>query len=95
MYEKTGYDELWEYFELSYASWLTTPRVLLHAMPDEWQHKLAILLKEYHDTSPNQPDLGTRVQVTDLDGKLVKAPQWLLNYRHPDHEAIDGSRPKC
>lgn len=79
------------WFSLSYASWLTLPRVLMEAMPDEWQRKMAELLNEYNETFPNLPDLGTRVLVVQ-DNKLIKAPSWLLNYRHPDKEAIQGCR---
>ena len=45
--DKKGYDRLWNYFGLSYASWLTMPRVLMHEMPDSWQLKMAKLLEEY------------------------------------------------
>ena len=71
------------WFGLSYASWLTIPRVLMEAMPPDWQERMAVLLNEYDDAYPNQPDLGTRVQIV-VDGKLVKCPSWLLNYRYPD-----------
>lgn len=82
-------DALQCWFNLSYASWLTIPRVLLEAMPFEWQDKLAALLNEYDEAYPNQPNIGTRVQVTDGSGHLIKTPDWLINYRHPDNEAID------
>lgn len=81
-------EKLWAWFGLSYASFLTLPRVLMHEMPKEWQDKMADLLIEYEDTFPNQPDIGTQVQCTALNGKLIKFPSWLLNYRHPDREAI-------
>ncbi len=80
---------LW--FGLSYASWLTLPRVLMQEMPEEWQKKMALLLHEFGDTSPNQPDFGTRVQLT-INGKLTKTPGWLLNYRRPDRAMIDSLR---
>jgi hypothetical protein len=86
-----GRDNLWNWFGLSYASWITIPRVLAHAMPDEWQEKMAQLLKEYDhywDMEKIEID-GTRVQCTK-DGKLCKSPDWLLNYRHPDNKKIDG-----
>lgn len=89
---KEGEDKLWMFFGLSYASWLTIPRVLLHEMPDEWQGRLADLLKEYEDAFPAQPDVGTRVQVTDLSGNLIKTPEWMLNYRRPDREVIKKMR---
>ena len=87
-----GFDELWLWFGLSRASWLTLPRVLMHAMPDEWQGKMAALLSEYDRTFPNQPDMGARVQVTTVGGKLTKTPDWLLEYRHPDNAKIDELR---
>jgi hypothetical protein len=86
-----GREELWSWFGLSYAGWLTMPRVLMHAMPDDWQARMAALLAEYDEAFPNQPDLGTRVQVTH-NGRLTKAPEWLLQYRHPDQEAINELR---
>lgn len=86
-------EKLWAWFELSYVSFLTLPRVLMHEMPKEWQDKMADLLDEYDETFPNQPDIGTRVQCTK-DGKLVKWPPWLLNYRYPDREVIARLRLK-
>lgn len=80
------------WFNLSYSSWLTLPRVLMEAMPFEWQDRMAALLNEYDAAFPNQPDLGTRVQVTDGAGHLIKTPRWLINYRRPDREAIERLR---
>ncbi|MCK5610605.1 hypothetical protein KAR91_52520 [Candidatus Pacearchaeota archaeon] len=82
---------LWAWFSLSYSSWLTIPRVLMHEMPDEWQEKMTKLLEEYQEAFPNQPDLGTRVQVTK-GNKLTKAPSWILNYRHPERDEIEKLR---
>jgi hypothetical protein len=82
-----GYDALWGWFGLSYSSYLVIPRVLLHEMPDEWQGKMAKLLQQYDEMFPNQPNIGTRVQITQ-NGKLIKTPDWLIKYRHPDYEAI-------
>lgn len=86
---KDGYDKLWLYFGLSRASWLTLPRVMMHEMPDIWQKQMAELLEEWDNTWVNQPDLGTRVQTTDLTGKLIKTPEYLLNYRYPDKITLD------
>ena len=90
--------EPWErrldcWFNLSYASWLTLPRVLMEAMPEDWQAKMAALLWEYNDAYPNQPEIGTRVQVT-RGGNLVRTPDWLIQYRHPDYRQIDKLRGK-
>ena len=83
-----GKQKLWDWFGLSYASFLVLPRILMHDMPDEWQSKMADLLDEYDETYPNQPDMGTRVQATK-DGKLVKWPEWLLRYRRADKQEIE------
>ena len=83
-----GHEALWLWFGLSYASWLTMPRVLMHEMPDEWQLEMARLLSEYKEKFPNQPDMGTRVQITQ-HGKLIKTPPWLISYRHPDYYEIE------
>ncbi len=62
----------------------------MHEMPEEWQNKMAALIEEYQDMFPNQPDIGTRVQITDLDGKLIKTPRWITHYRHPIRDEIDA-----
>lgn len=81
------------WFGLSYASWLTLPRVLMEAMPDEWQARMAALLREYDEAFPNQPDIGTRVQATHPGSKILTSmPGWLQNYRRPDRDAIDACR---
>lgn len=68
---------------------------MMHAMPDDWQKRMAVLLNEYDDFYPNQPDIGTRVQITDLSGKLISTPEYLINYRHPrmyEIEQMKGSK---
>ena len=91
IYDETRDLQCW--FGLSYASWLTLPRVLMEAMPDRWQADMAKLLHEYDEAFPNQPDIGTRVQITHK-GKLIKTPEWLLNYRHPDRSEINRMRER-
>jgi len=82
-------DKLQCWFNLSYASYLTLPRVLMEAMPQEWQDKMADLLFEWDKTYRNWPDgISTRVQITK-NGRLTKTPDWLLNYRHPDLDEIE------
>ena len=87
--ESKDRDALSLWFGLSYASFLTLPRVLMEAMPARWQGKMAALLREYEQAFPNQPDIGTRVQITK-NRKLIKTPKWLINYRHPDREMIES-----
>ena len=89
--EKDGEYKLSCWFSLSYASWLTLTRVLMEQMPDEWQLKMAELLYEYEAVYCNQPDLGTRVQITK-NGKLIKTPKEYLNYRYPDFQWIDNQK---
>lgn len=80
-------DDLWTWFGLSYASFLVLPRVLMHEMPVEWQRQMAKLLWEYQDAFPNQPDITTSVQARK-DGRLIKMPEWLCDYRRPDENQI-------
>jgi len=85
-----GRERLWGWFGLDRASFLTLPRVLMHEMPDEWQKKMAALLEEYDEVFNNQPNIGSKVFITDLNGRLIKTPSWLLNYRHPNKELIES-----
>jgi hypothetical protein len=88
----TGREQLWAWFELSYASFLTIPRVLMHEMPDEWQGKMAELLTKYSETFPNWPEgTGTRVQYT-VNNHLAPMPHWLTDYRHPNQDEISKLR---
>jgi len=79
--------DLWKWFGLSYASWLTIPRVLLHEMPLDWQNKMTKLLEEYDDVFSNTPSLDTFVNLKK-DGKFVKMPDW-IDYRHPRQDLIE------
>lgn len=89
----TGKDNLHLWWGLSYASFLTLPRVLMQEMPDEWQQQMATLLQQYDEAwDTTHINCGTTVRLTDPQGKLVKCPSWLLSYRHPDHTAIDRCR---
>lgn len=87
--DQTGEERLWRWFSMSYASWLTLPRVLMHAMPDEWQQKMAALLEEYDATWKDQP-YKSFVSLKQ-NGKFVKMPDW-LDYRHPDQQEIASMR---
>ncbi|WP_337234021.1 hypothetical protein [Proteus terrae] len=82
--------ELWNWFGLSYASFLLIPRVLMHEMPTEWQDKMAALLHEYDETFDTSSVVSSvSVSGRNSDGKLTKLPDYILNYRHPDREEID------
>ena len=81
------------WFGLSYASFLTLPRVLMQEMPDEWQNQMAKLLHEYDETfdTSNIGIDGTRVFAVK-NGKLAKMPKELLSYRYPDQSYINELR---
>lgn len=87
----TGHDNLWLWFGLSRASWLTIPRVLMHKMPDEWQRDMARLLNEWDETWDTD-DLPSPY-VTARDGnKFTRWPSWVVDYRHPDLKQIELRR---
>jgi len=90
--EPPGHEALWEWFGLSRASWLTLPRVLMHAMPDDWQARMAQLLSEYDATwdLSGQPEAMVALR---RNGKIVSQPEWLA-YRHPDEAFIESLRAK-
>jgi hypothetical protein len=74
-------DPLNLWFELSYAQFLTVPRLVMESMPIEWQHKMAVLLQEMDDTFDWRPHGGRYwVRLKDDKGRFADAP--LNNYRH-------------
>lgn len=89
---QTGYEALWLWFGLSRATWLTLPRVMMHAMPDEWQAKMAELLNEWDETWSSHHMPSPQVTAVRGDGKYTRWPAWLLNYRHPNRAEIEKLR---
>lgn len=87
-----GYEKLWGWFGLSRASWLTLPRVLMHEMPDDWQRRMAQLLEEWDETWDGSELPAPTVSAKNPNGRFTKWPTWLLQYRHPDREAISSIR---
>ena len=47
-----------EWFELSYAQFLTVPRLVMESMPHEWQERMAALLRELDDAIDWRPREG-------------------------------------
>jgi 2'-5' RNA ligase len=93
--ETPGRDALWLWFGLSYASWLTIPRVLMHEMPDEWQEKMAALLNEYDEHWNFESVCDYTPHVTLRKGRrFAKTPDWLVSYRHPHYNEIKKLRSK-
>lgn len=93
-YDRPGHDALWHWFAGSRSSYAVLPRVMMHDMPDAWQADMARLMDAWDDTWINQPNIGCRVQITDADGKLMKTPDWMLNYRHPNCAQLAMMRKK-
>ncbi|WP_223717209.1 hypothetical protein [Pseudomonas aeruginosa] len=85
----SGYDQLWAWFGLSRSAYAVLPRVMMHAMPDDWQRRFAELMDEWDDHWPNQPDINARVHITQ-NGLYISTPKWLLDYRHPDHNQLNA-----
>jgi len=89
MNDKEGENKLWMWFSLSYSSWLTLPRSLMHEMPDEWQGKMADLMQEWDEHWDfSDIDLDPTVRLK-TNGKFVSTPEWLSNYRHPLKKQIN------
>jgi hypothetical protein len=88
-----GHQRLWGWFGLSYASFLTLPRVLMHEMPDDWQGKMADLLEEYDATFDTSSLPNTTVRAV-REGKLVEMPEFFKKYRRPEYEEIAACKRK-
>lgn len=84
-------DRLSTWFGLSYASFLTLPRVLMQEMPYDWQEKMAELLEEYDNTFDTS-DIGINdvcVVARDENKKYTKMPVDLINYRRPNFDFVN------
>ena len=80
---------LW--FELSYAQFLTVPRLVMQSMPLEWQRKMAVLLQEMDETFDWRPKEGRYwVRLKDDQGRFMDAP--LNEYRRGSCEHLSLKR---
>ncbi|HHN8377407.1 TPA: hypothetical protein ACRRXV_002335 [Morganella morganii] len=87
--------DLWDWFGLSYASFLVLPRVLMHEMPTEWQTKMAALLHEYDETFDTSSVChSVIVSAKDKNNRFMKMPKYIRNYRHPERDEIAKLRIK-
>lgn len=76
-----------DWFELSYAQFLTVPRLVMESMPLDWQRKMAALLQEMDDTFNWRPAEGRYwVRLKDARGRFTDAP--LADYRHGSCEHL-------
>lgn len=68
-----------EWFELSYAQYLTIPRSVLQSMPYDWQYKFTALLNELDEAIDWRPKEGRYwVKLKDAKGKYIHGP--LMDY---------------
>jgi hypothetical protein len=75
------------WFELSYAQYLTVPRLVMQSMPLKWQQKMSSLLQEMDETFDWRPKQGRYwVQLRDEHGHFSEDPLW--NYRHGSIEHL-------
>lgn len=73
---------MWNWFGLSYSSYLVIPRTLLCGMPKEWQQKMVKLLDEARDVyDQNQIKDRYTVKLRGERGRFES--DVLANYRHP------------
>jgi hypothetical protein len=80
-------DPLGLWFELTYAQYLTVPRLVMQSMPLDWQRKMAVLLQEMDETFDWRPAEGSYwVRLKDKRGRFMDAP--LGNYRHGNCEHL-------
>ena len=74
-----SYEPIHEWFELSYAQYLTIPRSVLQSMPLEWQERFVECLRELDATMDWRPQEGRYwVRLKDAVGRYVDDP--LMDY---------------
>jgi len=81
------------WFELSYAQYLTVPRLVMQSMPLKWQRKMAVLLREMDETFDWRPNGQYWVKLKDANGRFADAP--LENYRRGSCEHLRLSNNAC
>jgi hypothetical protein len=85
-------DHIHEWFELTYAQYLTIPRSVLQSMNQEWQEKFVALLNELDATIDWRPSEGRYwVQLKDAKGKYVADP--LQDYERGRRQIAHRERP--
>jgi hypothetical protein len=80
-----------DWFELTYAQYLTIPRSILEAMPVEWQQRMVACLEELDETFDWRPQEGRYwVELRGENERYKRDP--LREYRRPDFEYIESLR---
>ncbi len=78
------------WFELSYASFLTLPRLIMQSMPHEWQAAMVKLLEEMDDTYDWRPKGNDCywVQLRNENGQFTELPESICDSRHGSVEHL-------
>ena len=78
----TNAETIWDFFGLTYASYLVLPRVVMQGMPEEWQKRFVGMMKELEETmgTDHEPEGGYRVLPLDIKKRVTKSN--LPHYRH-------------
>ncbi len=71
---------VWDWFELSYASYVAIPRIVLQAMPIKWQKDFVKLMDELDNTIDWRRN-HCYIQYRDSKGRFLKKDPF-SNYRH-------------
>lgn len=94
---KEGKDMLTRWWGIGRTSFVVMPRVLMEEMPVEWQGKMADLMKEWDDkwdlSGEEIHNCGVRF-TSNKTGRMIKTPEWFLNYENPNNEIIEKMKKK-
>lgn len=86
-------DHIHQWFELSYAQYLTVPRSVMQSMPAAWQRKMVMLLEEMEETIDWRPKEGCYwVKLKDGKGRYVADP--LQDYQRGRRNVLDEGYKK-
>ena len=78
-----------DWFGLTYANWLTIPRIIMQSMPVKWQEEMVLLLKEMDAEFDWLPETGHyQVSFKDQDGKFAPLPEEIEHYRRGTAEHL-------
>jgi hypothetical protein len=80
------------FFSLSYANYLTVPRVLMEAMPIDWQRRFCALVGEMQEVfdywAHDELNATYDVRLRGADGRYQRDP--LSEYRRPNRDYIES-----
>jgi hypothetical protein len=86
-------EDVHDWFELTYASYLIVNRALLQEMPAEWQHRFVRCLEEMQATFEYPPQGQVHhAHLRDERGRFIYDP--LRDYRYPPQHILEATRRK-